>query len=404
MDTINNTELNGVPISALTPEAADFVEDILGIPQIGQVQEVIDAVNQEASDIAGVPASALEHQDTEESTPIVEEPITTVDASDMVMEDMLGISTDEVDEGEVTTIEALALEDMDNLMTELSGDNEESGDTDTDTNAPNDNTSTEAESDLEEDVHEQEPDNTLIRPNSETLLVSEVTSRFSGAIWAEKIHSQTVILAGVGGIGSYVGFLLSRVNPARIIIYDPDIVEVGNMSGQLYSYSDRDNLKARALANMIHGYSSFYNIYANSTRYDEDSSTSDIMVCGFDNMAARAMFFRKWLHHVEESEHPEECLFIDGRLAAEEFQVFCIRGNDAYHKNKYLENWLFSDEEAEATQCSYKQTSHCAMMIASVMVNLFVNFIANQCEPLVDRDVPFFTSYDATTMYFKTQS
>ena len=71
---------------------------------------------------------------------------------------------------------------------------------------------------------------------------------------------------------------------------------------------------------------------------------------------------------------------------------------------EYEEKWLFSDEEAEETVCSYKQTSHCACMIASMMVNLFTNFIANLCEPLVERDVPFLTYYDAPTMYLKTES
>jgi len=42
-----------------------------------------------------------------------------------------------------------------------------------------------------------------------------------------------------------------------------------------------------------------------------------------------------------------------------------------------------------------------ANMIGSVMVNLFVNFCANECNPLVPRDLPFFTEYNADTMYFK---
>lgn len=89
-------------------------------------------------------------------------------------------------------------------------------------------------------------------------------------------------------------------------------------------------------------------------------------------------------------------------MAAEEFQVFCIKGDDQFNIKKYREEYLFSDEEAEETICSYKQTTFMANMIASVMVNLFVNFIANQCNPIIDRDVPFYTSYNAETMYYKT--
>ena len=42
-----------------------------------------------------------------------------------------------------------------------------------------------------------------------------------------------------------------------------------------------------------------------------------------------------------------------------------------------------------------------ANMIASIMVNVFVNFVANECNPLMPRDVPFLTQYSADTMFFK---
>ena len=44
-----------------------------------------------------------------------------------------------------------------------------------------------------------------------------------------------------------------------------------------------------------------------------------------------------------------------------------------------------------------------ANMIASLMVNIFVNFVANECNPIMPRDVPFYTSFAADTMYFKVE-
>lgn len=250
-----------------------------------------------------------------------------------------------------------------------------------------------------EDAHQEIP------TNSATLLVDEATSRFSSAIWYENIQKKTVILAGVGGIGSYVGFLLARMKPASMFIYDDDIVETVNMSGQLYGQSDLGRPKVSALAEMIRNYAGYGSVFAISERFTDESVASNIMICGFDNMAARRLFFNKWVNHVQSK--PEEkrknCLFIDGRLAAEEFQVLCIKGDDEYNINRYNNEFLFFDEEADETICSYKQTTFCANMIASYMVNLFVNFCANQCEPLIDRDLPFLTTYNAETMYLKTE-
>lgn len=243
--------------------------------------------------------------------------------------------------------------------------------------------------------------------NSQTITVDETTSRFSGAIWYEEIQKQTVTLAGVGGIGSYVGFLLGRLKPQRLIIYDPDRVETVNMSGQLYSQTDVGDYKNVALANMVRNYANYNNIVALNDRFEANPEATDIMICGFDNMTARRTFYEEWkqkvLSYPAGSDNRKKCLFIDGRLAAEEFQVLSIQGDDERAMVEYEDKWLFSDAEAEETICSYKQTTFMANMIASVMVNVFVNFVANQCGPIIDRDVPFFISYDASTMFTKVE-
>lgn len=225
-----------------------------------------------------------------------------------------------------------------------------------------------------EEAHQEIP------VNSATLLVDEATSRFSSAIWYDNIQSKVIILAGIGGIGSWCSLLLARMKPASMFIYDDDIVEAVNMSGQLYSQSDLGISKVTALAKMIRNYANYSSVFAVSERFTDESEASDIMICGFDNMAARKLFFNKWWSHVQSKpeEERKNCLFIDGRLAAEEVQVLCIKGDDEYNINRYNNEFLFSDAEADETICSYKQTTFCANMIASYMVNLFVNFCANQ--------------------------
>lgn len=251
-----------------------------------------------------------------------------------------------------------------------------------------------------EEAHQEIP------VNSPTLLVDDTTSRFSSAIWYEKIQEKTIILAGCGGIGSFVGFLLARMKPASLFIYDNDIVEEANMSGQLYGQNDIGVAKVTALANMIRNYANYGSVFAIAERFTSECEPTDIMICGFDNMEARRVFFTKWIEHVHSKPEEERanCLFIDGRLAAEEFQVLCIKGDDEYRISRYNNEFLFSDAEADETICSYKQTTFCANMIASYMVNLFVNFCANQCNPIIDRDLPFLTTYNAETMYLKTEA
>lgn len=242
-----------------------------------------------------------------------------------------------------------------------------------------------------------------IPKNSETLLISEETSRFNSAIWFDKTRKQDVTIAGLGGIGSYVVFMLSRLDVNTMTLYDPDIVERVNLSGQLYNSNQIGDYKVDAAASMIANYSNYYSFLAKHEKLDENSMISKVTICGFDNMKARKDAFRNWTNFVARLPEEErgECLFIDGRLAAEELQVFCIKGDDTDGERRY-EPYLFSDSQAAPTVCSYKQTTFMANMIGSIIVNLFINFVANQCNPLIDRDLPFYTEYNAETMYFKT--
>ena len=246
----------------------------------------------------------------------------------------------------------------------------------------------------------------LIEPNSPTLLMNDATSRFSGTEWFNEIQKQKVIIAGMGGIGSNLAFQVARMNPEAMFLYDNDTVETVNMSGQLFSRNDIGRTKVDAVAEKISSFTTTQHVYALNERYTSVSERGDIMMCGFDNMAARRVFFEAWLEYIESKSEEEKkhCLFLDGRLSIDTLQIFCITGNDIYNIKRYAEKHLFSDSEADETVCSMKQTTYLACMIGSLMTNLFTNFVANLLDPIIPYDLPFFIEYDAQNMIFKTEN
>ena len=265
------------------------------------------------------------------------------------------------------------------------------------------------ESEEEESVATTEnntPDGTKIPLNSLTLLVDESTTRFSGAEWFNEIQKARIIIAGIGGIGSNVAFQLARMVPANLTLYDDDNVEVVNMAGQLFSSNNIGESKVTAIANMIYGYTSMRQVLAIQEKFTSDKEPGDIMICGFDNMVARRVFFNSWHNHILDKPENErsKCLYLDGRLSMDTLQILCIRGDDQYNIDRYEKEFLFADYEADATICSMKQTTYLACMIGSLMVNLFTNFIANLLDSVIPYDLPFFTEYDAQNMLFKTES
>lgn len=244
----------------------------------------------------------------------------------------------------------------------------------------------------------------LIPYNSQTLLINNATSRFSGTEWYNEIQKQRIIIAGIGGIGSNCVYQLARMNPAALFMYDDDVVEQANMSGQLYCQDDIGKAKVDAMADMLKSYTTMRNIYAIKDKFTTNSEAGDVMICGFDNMEARRIFFVAWHNHVmtkpEEERH--KCLYLDGRLSIDTLQVFCITGDNKWAMDEYVKKYLFTDAEAEETQCSLKQTTYLACMIGSMIVNLFTNWTANLLNPIIPYDLPFFTEYDAQNMIFKT--
>ena len=242
----------------------------------------------------------------------------------------------------------------------------------------------------------------MIEDNQNVESSQETAARFSSAEWFNAMQQSTILIAGVGGIGSWVALLISRMRPRNILLMDADSVETVNMSGQLYRTSDIGSLKVDALTDTIRDYSAYYNIMSIGSMFTEESEAYDIMICGFDNMEARKLYFRKWFDRVKSKpkEERDRCIFIDGRLNAEKFQIISIVGTDYYGMKKYIQEFLFDDSEVDEAPCSFKQTTYCAAMISSMICNVLVNFISKSYA----RPVILFQEYDAETMSLKQEN
>ena len=104
-------------------------------------------------------------------------------------------------------------------------------------------------------------------------------------------------------------------------------------------------------------------------------------------MEARKILYNKWkaLAKSFSAAQQGEFLFIDGRMNAEEFQIFSITGDDDYNMKRYEEEFLFSDAEVAPAVCSYKQTTYCASMIASFIKGFKIKrlFAPTNCIVLI---------------------
>ena len=238
------------------------------------------------------------------------------------------------------------------------------------------------------------------------------SSRFKDAPWFPK-EETAIIVGGAGGIGSWLSLLLSRAG-FYPIVYDYDRLEEHNLAGQLYTKLDAENntLKVDALKGLCKNFADT-DITVMNERYTKDSMSHHYVMSAFDNMQARKDMFSAWCEYVKDwkslKEHEKDLngedkfdevpIFIDGRLTAEQMQIFCVTPDriEAYKEH------LFDDSEVEDAPCTMKQTSHSAAMIASHMVGFFTNHMTNNAEKDTTRALPFFWEYFIPLNYINEQ-
>ena len=216
--------------------------------------------------------------------------------------------------------------------------------------------------------------------------------RFSDAHWYNSKEKLDISIIGLGGIGSYLAYFLSRIGNHNFYIYDYDVIDETNMAGQFYPIIDIGLPKVEACSLLMERFSgSNPNMMA---KFTKDSMVTPYMFSPLDNMDVRKLAFDKW---VEEYGDSNEALFVDCRMLMESLEVYFVTKDriEDYRKQ------LFPDAEVEEAPCSAKATSHCGAMCASLAVAGFTNYLSNLYTDTDIREVPFKLRVDLPFMSFK---
>lgn len=216
-------------------------------------------------------------------------------------------------------------------------------------------------------------------------------TRFKDASWLGE--KEPCIVGGAGGISSWLTLMLARAN-FMPVVYDFDTLEEHNLGGQLFPFSGIGKPKVEVLAQVVKDFTGM-EINILNERYTQHSMTGMFVFSGFDNIKSREIMLYNWVENLSKADKSSRAnyIFIDGRLLAEQMQIFCITGDNVGDIAKYRTNFIFPDEEAVEGPCTMKQTSHAAAMIASFMMGYFTNHIHNIRSQSKTRFIPFQHEY-----------
>lgn len=109
----------------------------------------------------------------------------------------------------------------------------------------------------------------------------------------QKLHDASVLLVGVGGLGSPIALYLAAAGVGRMGLVDADVVSLSNLQRQvLYREYDVDKPKVECAKSRLMELNSKIKIDTYPTRFDHSNayelvSKYDIVVDGCDNFATR---------------------------------------------------------------------------------------------------------------------
>ena len=215
--------------------------------------------------------------------------------------------------------------------------------------------------------------------------------RFSGLSWATEVQEKEITIIGLGGIGSNVALPLARLNPKKLFLIDPDVVEEVNLAGQAFFNNHVGMKKVDAVAEVLYSWAGYKKIVAIPTLLAEGTDFGEITITGFDNMNARKIAFTNFM------DSPAAKLLVDARMSVDTIQIFTLLKEDTEFLDIYRDKWLFSDAAAQTVPCSMKQTSYTGSILGGLVVNIIINYISSSFKAF-----PKQIMYNTNNMLYET--
>lgn len=208
-------------------------------------------------------------------------------------------------------------------------------------------------------------------------------NNFKGATWYEASKDYSISLLGAGGIGSNTALNLARTVQSLIAIFDFDEVEEHNIGSQFFGILDERRSKVTALQENLMTLFGVTNVIAINSNINNYTDGKDycypITIAAFDNMEARKKAFEDW------AALDDRQLFIDGRLRATEYEIFCVTPG----KEEEYRATLFASSDLPDDPCTFKQTTYAGMMIGARITSFVVNYMYNRTVGEDVCSVPF---------------
>lgn len=116
---------------------------------------------------------------------------------------------------------------------------------------------------------------------------------------AERLQKATVGIAGCGGLGSNAAVALARAGVGRLILADPDRVELSNLNRQHYFQNDVGKVKVEALAGHLRAVNPDIDLVLHELELTPGNAPeifgeADLLIEAFDRAESKRWLIETW--------------------------------------------------------------------------------------------------------------
>ncbi len=189
---------------------------------------------------------------------------------------------------------------------------------------------------------------------------------------AEKLANLQVTLIGLGSIGSVTGLYLTKMGVCNLTCFDADIVDVHNVSNQVYGMSDVGMLKADAFSILVDIQTG---LLPNTIGMQYDGrQQSGVVISAVDSMKSRESIWKSI------RDQPQVQLYVDARMGLETLVVHTVRPQIRDDRVRYSQS-IVPDDQAFQERCTARTICYTPLMAASVVCNLVKRFVNDEMLP-----------------------
>lgn len=194
-----------------------------------------------------------------------------------------------------------------------------------------------------------------------------------------KFEKATVVICGLGGLGSNIATALARAGVGKLILIDFDKVDITNLHRQQYKASQIGMLKTDAMKENLKEIAPYVDVITYNEKITEDNccqlfledgvvNEADIICEAFDDAAAKAMLVNFVLASM-----PEKYLVAASGMAG-------LGSPNAIHTRKVLKRFYLCGDEVSDAADDIGLVSSRVMLCAAHQAHTVLRILAGQYE------------------------